>query len=52
VNWIENIVLHCAVLLTEIAVQHPVVKCNIVNWIENIVLHCALLLIIIAVQQI
>ena len=46
VNWIQKIVLHCAVLLIVIAVQQTVDSCNVVNWIQKILLHCALLLIV------
>jgi len=49
VNWIQKILLHCAVLLIVIAVQQTVDSCNVVNWIEKIVLHCAVLLIVKAV---
>jgi len=51
VNWIQNIVLHCAVLLIVIAVEQTVESCNVVNWIQKIVLHCVVLLIVIEVQQ-
>jgi len=51
VNWIQKILLHCAVLLIVIVVQQTVDSCNVVNWIQKIVLHCTVLLIVIAVQQ-
>jgi len=51
VNWIQKILLHCAVLLIVIAVQQTLDSCNVVNWIQKIVLHCAVLLIVIAVQH-
>ena len=51
VNWIQKILLHCAVLLIVIAVQQTVYSCNVVNWVQKIVLLCAVLLIVIAVQQ-
>jgi len=50
-NWIQKIVLHCAVLLIVIALQLTVQSWSVVNWIQRIVLHCPVLLIIIAVQQ-
>ena len=49
VNWIQKIVLHCAVLLILMAVQQTVDSCNVVNWIQKILLHCAVFLILIAV---
>ena len=39
VNWIQKIVLHCAVLLIVIAVQRRVHSCNVVNRILKIVFH-------------
>ena len=50
-NWIQKIVLHCAVLLIVKAVQQTVERFNVVNWTQKLVLHCAVLLIEIAVQQ-
>jgi len=41
VNWIQKIVMHCAVLLIVIAVQQRMDSCNVVNWIRN--LYCIVL---------
>jgi len=49
VNWIQKIVLQCAVLLIVIVVRQREDRRNLVNWIKKIVLHCAVL--VIAVQQ-
>jgi len=51
VNWIQNILLHCVVLFTTIALQQRLDCLNVVNWIQKIVLHFVLLLILIAVKQ-
>jgi len=50
-NWIQKILLHCAVLIIVIAVEKRENSCNVVNWIPKIILHCAVLLIVRAVEQ-
>ena len=50
-NWIQKIVLNCAVWLIVKAVQKTVDSCNVVNWIQKMLLLCVLLLIMIVEQQ-
>ena len=50
-NWIQKILLYCAVLLILIGLQQTMDSFNFVNWIPKISLHFAVLLKVIAVQQ-
>jgi len=51
VNWIQNVLLHIAVLSTLTRVQQRVDSFNVVNWKQKVVFYCAVLLKLIAVQQ-
>jgi len=39
-NWMQEIALHCAVLLIVVVLQRAVNSCNVVNWIQEVLSDC------------